>query len=72
MIQRMRQDLIAEQIRATELQESYKSKFAIAEEECEKNRIAKQERQKAQDRLKDFLKHIDQDHFTRQKRLESL
>lgn len=72
MIHRMRQDLIAEQIRAQELQESYKSKFAIAEEECEKNRLAKQERQKAQDRLKDYLKHIDQDHFTRQKRVDSL
>jgi hypothetical protein len=55
----MRQDLIAEQIKSQELQESYKSKFAIAEEECEKNRLAKQERQKAQDRLKEFLKHID-------------
>ena len=59
MIHRMRQDLIAEQIKSQELQESYKSKFSIAEEECEKNRLAKQERQKAQDRLKEFLKHID-------------
>ena len=59
MIHRMRQDLIAEQIKSQELQESYKSKFAIAEEECEKNRLSKQERQKAQDRLKEFLKHID-------------
>lgn len=42
MIHRMRQDIIAEQIRVQEMQANYKSKLAIAEEECEKNRVAKQ------------------------------
>jgi hypothetical protein len=40
----MHQDLIACSIQANELQESYKSKLAIAEEESEKNRKAKQQR----------------------------
>ena len=42
MIHRMHQDLIATQIKAQELQESYKSKQAIAAEEADKNRKAKQ------------------------------
>lgn len=41
MINRMHQDLIATQIKAQELQESYKSKQAIADEEANKNRKAK-------------------------------
>lgn len=72
MITRMQNDLIAEQIRATELQESYKSKLAIAEEESEKNRKAKQQRMQAHNRLEEFMRMIDQDHFTRQKRIGSL
>jgi hypothetical protein len=43
----MRQDIIAEQIRVQEMQANYKSKLAIAEEECEKNRLAKQQRSQA-------------------------
>ena len=55
-----------------ELQTNYKSKLAIAEEECEKNRLAKQERQQAQNRLEEFMKVIDMDHITREKRIGSL
>jgi len=68
----MHQDLIACSIQANELQESYKSKLTIAEEESEKNRKAKQQRMQAQHRLEEFMRMIDQDHFQRQKRIDSL
>ena len=45
MIDRMHKDLIATQIKAQELQESYKSKQAIAAEEADKNRKAKQQKE---------------------------
>ena len=44
MIQRMKADYIASQIRTNELQESYKSKKKIYEDEAEKHRQAKQQR----------------------------
>jgi hypothetical protein len=42
MVKRMKQDLIAEQLKNQELQANYKTKLATAEAECEKNRAAKQ------------------------------
>jgi len=68
----MKKDLISTQIRAQELHESYKSKQAIAAEEADKNRKAKQQRLQAQHRLEELMRLIDQDHFQRQKRIGSL
>jgi hypothetical protein len=55
----MRKDLIAEQLKNQELQETYQAKLAIAEQECEKNREAKQQRLQAHTRLEEFMKIID-------------
>ena len=41
MINRMQTDLIAEQIKVSEMQDHYKATLAIAEEETGKNRKAK-------------------------------
>ena len=65
MIERMHKDLIATQIKAAELQESYKSKQTIAAEEADRNRKAKQQRLQAQHRLEELMRLIDQDHFQR-------
>ena len=43
----MKADLIAAKIKQNEMQESFKSKKQIYEEEAEKNRTAKQQRLKA-------------------------
>ena len=47
IIHRMKADLIAAKIKQNEMQESFKSKKQIYEEESEKNRTAKQQRLKA-------------------------
>ena len=65
MISRMHQDLISTQIKAQDLHESYKSKQAIAADEGDKNRKAKQQRLQAQHRLEELMRLIDQDHFQR-------
>ena len=47
MIQRMKADHIAAQIKQNEMQESYKSKKSIWEDEADKHRQAKQQRLQA-------------------------
>lgn len=64
--------MISAELQTQELKESYKSKLTIAEEECEKNRLAKQQRLQAQNRLEEFMRVIDEDHFSRQKLIGSL
>lgn len=56
----------------SEMQESYKSKKQIFEEEAEKNRQAKQQKLKAQYRFEELMRLIDQDHNQRKSRLASI
>lgn len=72
MIQRMKADLIAAQIKQNEMQESYKSKKKIYEDEAEKHRQAKQQRLQAQHRFEELMRLIDQDHIQRKNRLASV
>lgn len=72
MIARMRADLIASKIKMNEMQESYKSKKQIFEEEADKNRQAKQQKLKAQHRFEELMRMIDQDHAQRKNRLASV
>ena len=68
----MKADLIAAKIKQHEMQESFKSKKQIFEEESEKNRQAKQQRLKAQHRFEELMRMIDQDHSQRKNRLASV
>ena len=72
MINRMKSDLIAIQIRFNETQDSYKNKAQVFQEEADKNRQAKQQRLQAQHRLEELMRLIDQDHFQRKNRLASV
>ena len=59
MINRMKSDLIAIQIRFNETQDSYKNKAQVFQEEADKNRQAKQQRLQAQHRLEELMRLID-------------
>ena len=59
MIGRMKSDLIAAKIKQNEMQESFKSKKQIFEEEAEKHRQAKQQRLQAQHRFEELMRLID-------------
>lgn len=72
MRQRMQSDLIATQIKANELHESFKMKKGICEEETDKNRKAKQQRLQLQHKLQELMAHIDENHRTREERINSL
>ena len=72
MVARMKADLIAAKIKQNEMQDSYKSKQQIFEEEAEKHRQAKQQRLQAQHRFEELMRLIDQDHVQRKNRLASV
>lgn len=59
MIDRMKKDLIALKIKATELNDSYKQKESIMNEESEKSRKTKEQRMQAKTKLENLMKQID-------------
>lgn len=61
MIERMKRDLIALQIKTGEMHDSYKSKEGIMGEETEKSRRAKEQKLQAKLRLDALMKQIDQE-----------
>ena len=72
MIERMKKDLIALQIRTTEMHDSYKNKEGIMGEEVEKSRKAKEQKLQAKFKLDNLMKQIDQEQKKRQERIQSL
>ena len=72
MIARMKADLIAAKIKQNEMQDSFKSKQQIFEEEAEKHRQAKQAKLQAKHRFEELMRLIDQDRIQRKNRLASV
>jgi hypothetical protein len=56
MLERMKRDLVALQIKTSEMNESYKSKESIMTDEVEKSRKAKEQRMQAKFRLENLMK----------------
>lgn len=69
---RMQKDLIATQLKTQELQTSLKSKKAIQEAENEKLRLAKQQRNQANQRLRQIMLEIDTEQVERQHTIKIL
>ena len=59
MLERMKKDLVALQIRSNELGDSKKQKEEIADEETEKSRKSKEQRMQAKNKLEGLMKNID-------------
>ena len=59
MLDRMKKDLVALQIRSNELFDSKKQKEEIADEETEKSRKSKEQRMQAKNKLEGLMKNID-------------
>jgi hypothetical protein len=59
MIERMKKDLIAIKIKASEINESCKQKESIMNEESEKSRKTKEQRMQAKTKLENLMKQID-------------
>ena len=72
MIERMKKDIIALQIQANEMHDSYKQKELIMTEEVEKSRKAKEQRMQAKYKLESLMKNIDLEQKKRQERIMSL
>ena len=72
MIERMKKDLIAIKIKATDLNDSCKQKELIMNEESEKSRKTKEQRMQAKTKLETLMKQIDQEQKKRQERIQSL
>ena len=69
MIERMKKDLIAIKIKATDLNDSCKQKELIMNEESEKSRKTKEQRMQAKTKLETLMKQIDQEQKKRQERI---
>jgi Ser-tRNA(Ala) deacylase AlaX len=72
MIERMKRDMIALQIKASEMHDSYKQKEAIMYEESEKSRKSKEQRLQAKEKLQALMDFIDKEQRHREERIESL
>lgn len=72
MLERMKKDLIAAQIKSGEMHDSFKSKEKIQFEEAEKSRKAKEQKMQAKIKLETLMKQIDQEQKKRQDRIQSL
>lgn len=72
VLTRMKKDLIASQLKSTELKESLKSKQDIHTQESDKLRRVKQERIQAKTKLEKILYEIGLDHRERDIRMLSL
>ncbi len=59
MIERMKKDLIAIKIKASEMGDSFKQKESIMNEESEKSRKTKELRMQAKTKLENLMKQID-------------
>ena len=59
MTERMKKDLIAMQIKANDMHESFKQKDEIMMDETEKSRKAKEQRMQAKFKLEGLMKNID-------------
>ncbi len=59
MLDRMKKDLIAFQIKSSELRESMKSKEGVMVEELEKSRKSKEMRMQSKFKLENYMKIID-------------
>lgn len=72
MIERMKRDMIALQIKASEMHDSYKQKEVIMYEESEKSRKSKEQRLQAKEKLQALMDFIDKEQRHREERIESL
>ena len=72
MIERIKKDLIALQIKANEMHESHKQKEVIMQEESDKSRKSKEHRLQAKEKLQQLMDFIDKEQRHREERIESL
>lgn len=72
MLDRMKKDLIALQLKSNDLIESLKSKRTIMKDELNKDRKSKENKLQSKYRLDHLMKNIEREQDKRKERIESL
>lgn len=72
MLDRMKKDFIAAKLLTTDHEKSLKNKYAIMDEQLQKQRKTKEERLQAKSIFENLLKHVEKEQRDRQERIFEL